>query len=193
MELFKEDIKRYFQPKELATGITTWKLIKKVFSKGPLWLIMSYRMGRWIQKNVSLPILRPSLKIMHVTFSKIVDLLFIGEISLEAEIGKGFYIGHYGSIWIGPVIMGDYCNVSQEVTIGIGGKGKGRGLPEIGNYVYVGPGAKVFGKIKIGNNVAIGANAVVSKNVADNAVMVGNPARAIGHDGSEGLIFIEDW
>lgn len=154
---------------------------------------MSYRMGRWIQKNVSLPILRPALKIMHVTFSKIVDLLFIGEISLEAEIGKGFYIGHYGSIWIGPVTMGDYCNVSQEVTIGIGGKGKGRGVPEIGNYVYVGPGAKVFGKIKIGNNVAIGANAVVSKNVADNAVMVGNPARIVGHEGSEGLIFIEDW
>lgn len=55
-------------------------------------------------------------------------------------------------------------------------------MPIIGNNVYIGPGAKIFGKITIGNNVTIGANAVVLKNAPDNAVMVGIPARNIMED-----------
>ncbi|WP_260267260.1 serine O-acetyltransferase [Pediococcus parvulus] len=60
--------------------------------------------------------------------------------------------------------------------------------PIIGDNVYIGPGAKLFGKIHIGNNCAIGANAVVNKNVPDNVTVAGIPAKIINHRGSKGLI-----
>ena len=88
--------------------------------------------------------------------------------------------------------QGEYCNISQQVVIGLGGKGDFRGIPEIGDRVYIGPGAKIFGKISIGNNVAIGANAVVSKSIPDNAVVVGNPGRIVGYEGSGSLIELQD-
>ena len=68
------------------------------------------------------------------------------------------------------------------MTIGHGGRGTDQyGVPKIGDYVWIGPGAKIFGKIRIGNNVSIGANAVVSKDIPDNAIVVGNPERIVGY------------
>ena len=58
------------------------------------------------------------------------------------------------------------------MTIGVAGKGEKRGCPIIGDNVYIAPGAKLFGKIKIGNNVKIGANAVVYKDIPDGATVV---------------------
>jgi len=116
------------------------------------------------------------------TIFKILGLFLGIQIHLRAKIGKGFYIGHYGEIFIGAIEMGKYCNVSQQVSIGHGGRGTDRhGVPKIGEYVYIGPGAKLFGKIRIGNNVSIGANAVVSKDIPDNAIVVGNPGRIVGY------------
>ena len=53
------------------------------------------------------------------------------------------------------------------------------GAPTIGDNCIIYPGAKIFGKITIGNNVVIGANAVVNKDVPDNAIVAGVPARII--------------
>jgi len=113
---------------------------------------------------------------------KIPSIILGINIHFGAKIGKGFYIGHYGGIFIGAIEMGKYCNVSQQVSIGHGGRGTDRyGIPKIGDYVWIGPGAKIFGKIKIGDNVSIGANAVVSKDIPDNAIVVGNPGRIVGY------------
>lgn len=107
----------------------------------------------------------------------------------DTKIGKGFYIGHFSGIVVsGAAIIGDNCNISQGVTIGVAGKGENRGVPQIGNNVYMAAGAKLIGKIKIGNNVAIGANAVVTHDVPENAVVVGIPAKVISMEGSN--IFI---
>jgi len=61
-------------------------------------------------------------------------------------------------------------------------------VPEIGDNVYIGPGAKIIGNIKIGNNAAIGANCVVTKDVPENGVVVGVPGRVISFEGSAGYI-----
>lgn len=109
------------------------------------------------------------------------------EISDTTSIGDGFYIGHWGCIVINPLsILGRNVDVAQGVILGVSGRGEKRGCPIIGDNVYIGPGAKVIGKIKIGNNVAIGANAVVTKDVPDNAVVAGVPAIIISFEGSEG-------
>jgi serine O-acetyltransferase len=54
--------------------------------------------------------------------------------------------------------------------------------------VYIGPGAKIFGGIRVGNNSAIGANCVVTKDVPEHATVVGIPGSVISYKGSEGLI-----
>jgi serine O-acetyltransferase len=54
--------------------------------------------------------------------------------------------------------------------------------------VYIGPGAKIIGAVRVGNNVAIGANCVVTKDVPDNAVVVGVPGKIISFRGSQGYV-----
>lgn len=111
------------------------------------------------------------------------------DIPAKTAVGEGLYIGHYGGIVInGRSVIGKNCNISQGVTLGIVNRGEKLGVPVIGDFVYIGPGAKIIGKIKIGNNVAIGANAVVTRDVPDNAVVVGVPARCISFNGSAGYI-----
>jgi serine O-acetyltransferase len=110
-------------------------------------------------------------------------------IPYKTEIGSGFYIGHFGCIIIsGNCKIGNNCNISQGVTIGGSNRGKTKGYPIIGDNIYIGPGAKIFGSIRIGNNVAIGANCVVTKDISENAVVVGVPGKVISYKGSKAYI-----
>jgi serine O-acetyltransferase len=101
-------------------------------------------------------------------------------IQRRAKIGPGFYIGHYGGIFVSDMaVIGENCNISQDVTIGVAGEGERRGAPTIGNNVYMAPGAKVNGRIRIGNNVKIGPNAVVTRNIPDDALVHTAPPQIV--------------
>ena len=63
----------------------------------------------------------------------------------------------------------------------------------IGDNVYIGPGAKIFGNIRIGSNVAIGANCVVNEDIPDDAVVVGILGRVISYNGSFGYVNNTDY
>ena len=106
-------------------------------------------------------------------------------IAPTATIGPGLYLGHFGGVIVnGDAVLGSNVNLSQGVTIGAAGRGERRGTPVIGDRVYVAPGAKLIGPITVGNDVAVGANAVVTRDVADRAVLGGVPARVISEGGS---------
>lgn len=111
------------------------------------------------------------------------------QIPISVKIDDGFYIGHFGTIVINSsVVIGRNVNISQGVTIGRSNRGKNKGVPTIGDGVYIAPGAKIIGNIHIGNNVAIGANAVVVTDVPDNACVAGVPARVVSMKGADGYI-----
>ena len=102
--------------------------------------------------------------------------------------GKGLSIAHYGPIVVNSnAKVGDYCRIQECVTIGSTG---GSDLaPEIGDFVFIASGARLIGNIRIGNNVAIGANAVVTKTcIDDHVTLAGVPAKIISHHGSEKFI-----
>ena len=90
--------------------------------------------------------------------------------------GPGLCLTHCGTIVVnGGVKVGSNARIQAGVNIGAYSKlneNWEEAAPILGNNIYIGPGAKVFGKIRIGNNVAIGANAIVSKDVPDNSTVI---------------------
>ena len=93
----------------------------------------------------------------------------------EENIGEGLMLGHGFSIMCVAKKIGKDVSIFQQVTIGYSHSG----CPTIGDNVWIYAGAKVLGGVTIGNNVVIGANSVVTKDVPDNAVVVGIPAKII--------------
>ncbi len=93
--------------------------------------------------------------------------------------GPGLCIAHYGLLVVNSKArIGANCRVHARVNIGE----KDGKAPIIGDNFYIGPGAKIFGAIKIGNNVSIGANAVVNMTFPDNCLMTGIPAKIIKYN-----------
>jgi serine O-acetyltransferase len=116
------------------------------------------------------------------------------DISRDARIGSGFYIGHFGGIFVpGGVVIGNNCNLSHAVTLAEASRGEHAGCPVIGNNVYIAPGAKIIGRVQIGDHAAIGANAVVVNDVAPRTSVGGIPARPISQSGSDGYINRTDY
>lgn len=182
----KEDIDRYVVLKE-KSGFKS-ALVHLLTQQG-LWALTEYRFSHWVRLHVHIPILRQLLRLFCFIWHKGIEIVTGIDLPNSAEIGKGLYIAHFGGIFLfADVKMGEYCNLSQGVTIGVGGRGNKYGCPTIGDRVFIGPGAKVIGKIKIGNDVAIGANAVVTKDLPDNAVAVGIPAKIISYAGSQDFV-----
>lgn len=102
------------------------------------------------------------------------------QIPVVTNIGKGFYIGHFGAVVISPVaILGKNCNIAHGVTVGRIGAGNRKGAPIIGDYVWMGTNAVIVGGIVVGSNVLIAPGSFVNFDVPDNSVVIGNPAKII--------------
>ena len=100
------------------------------------------------------------------------------------KIGGGLVIQHGFSTIITAESIGENCWINQQVTIGYNDSNTyGYGKPVIGDNVRISAGAKVIGPIEIGNNCIIGCNAVISKNLPENTVVVPSPMRIIRENG----------
>lgn len=98
------------------------------------------------------------------------------EIHPGAVIGRRLFIDHGMGIVIGETsIIGDDCTIYHGVTLGGTGKEKKKRHPTLKNNIIVGCGAKVLGNIVISDNVKIGANSVVLKDIPENSTVVGIP------------------
>jgi serine O-acetyltransferase len=102
----------------------------------------------------------------------------------SAEVGGGLRISRVGGIRVAPdAYIGRDCDLSEGVTIAAS-----TGAPWIGDRVQIGPGAKIVGPIRVGNDAAIGPNAVVETDVPDGATVAGIPARIVPGTGSRGRL-----
>lgn len=98
------------------------------------------------------------------------------DISSTAEIGGGLIVQHGYATIIAPRKIGKNCWVNQGVTIGYTNDND---CPTLGDNVTVYAGAKILGDVHVGNNVVVAANAVVVKDVEDNCIVGGVPAKVI--------------
>jgi serine O-acetyltransferase len=102
------------------------------------------------------------------------------EIHPGARIGRRFFIDHGMGVVIGETAeIGDDCTLYHGVTLGGTSWEKGKRHPTLKNNVVVGAGAKVLGPITLGEGVRVGSNAVVVKDVAEGATVVGVPGRVV--------------
>jgi serine O-acetyltransferase len=155
-----------------------WRTYQHDFARQGLWVMVVYRFGRW-RYTIRQRLLRVPFSFLYKLLKPFSEILTGIELPCEATIGKRFRIDHFGGIVIsGDAVFGDDCIIRNGVTVGLRSTGQ-RGSPVIGDRVDIGAGAKVLGAIRIGNDVAIGANAVVITDVPSNSIAVGIPARIL--------------
>ncbi len=129
--------------------------------------------------RISHALYKRKIPILPRLFRFLIFFLYNSDIPSSVSIGKGTLFGHSG---IGVVIhqdavIGENCVIGQGITIG--GRSRNPQVPVIGNKVYIAAGARVLGPITVGNNVIIAPNAVVIKDVADNCIVGGIPAKVL--------------
>jgi serine O-acetyltransferase len=155
-----------------------WRVYDRQLSRQGLWVMVVYRFGRW-RYTIRWRWLRLPFSFAYKLLKTLSEILTGIELPCEATLGRRFRIDHFGGIVIsGDAVFGDDCVIRNGVTVGLRHTGQ-RGAPVIGNRADIGAGAKILGPIYIGDDVAIGANAVVIKDVPSNSIAVGIPARIL--------------
>src|SRR4051794_39287602 len=99
--------------------------------------------------------------------------------------GPGLGIAHYGSIVVNSrARVGAWCRINSATNIGLGPSG----VPTIGDFCYIAPGAVIYGGITVGDRVVVGANAVVGRDVPDGVTVAGAPARVVSQADSSSVM-----
>jgi serine O-acetyltransferase len=155
-----------------------WRTHDRQLLRQGFWAMIVYRYGKW-RYSIRPRWLRMPFSFVYKLLKLLCEILTGIELPCEAALGRRFRIDHFGGIIIsGDAVFGDDCVIRNGVTVGLRQEGK-RGSPVIGNRVDIGAGAKLLGPIHIGDDVAIGANAVVLSDVPPNSIAVGVPARIL--------------
>ena len=170
MNEFKEDLERY-----RLRGYRG----KDLWLNPAVWAIASYRLGHWIHVGRPPAVIRFPLKIFSFFTFKFCVVFMEMDIDPQATIGGGLYIGHIGGVHVNPgAVLGKNCDLAHRVTIGASAMGR-QGIPVLGKDVYIGTGATLVGKIKIGDGAKIAANTLVMTNVPPGATVMGVPGRIV--------------
>ncbi len=152
-----------------------WRTYEGFLSRQGLWVMWVYRFGRW-RYTLKNRWLRMPFSFLYRILKLLSQILTGIDLPCEVKVGRRFTIEHFGGIIIsGDTVFGDDVIIRNGVTIGLKRTGV-RGAPVIGNRVDIGAGAKILGSIHIGDDVIIGANAVVITDIPPNSFAVGVPA-----------------
>lgn len=120
---------------------------------------------------------RPALRGVARLLSQFTRLATGVEIHPGASIGSRFFIDHGMGVVIGETTeIGDDVMLYHGVTLGGRSLKKGKRHPTVGHRVTIGAGAKVIGPVRIGDDSAVGANAVITHDVPANSIATGIPA-----------------
>jgi serine O-acetyltransferase len=180
----KQDYLTYLIEDRKANGIIKKPFLKWLFHSERYFIFKYLRTLRKLEylTNINKDLVKKALYIITLyRYNKLSHKL--GIVIPVNVVGYGLRMYHLGGIIIHPgVKLGNYCTLQAGVVIGQSSPGS---YPVIGNDVYFAPGAKAFGKIKIGNNVVVAPNSVVVKDVPDNCVVSGVPAIIIKKDGKK--------
>ncbi|MDR3574303.1 MAG: hypothetical protein P4L50_10595 [Anaerolineaceae bacterium] len=162
--------------------------LRVIFFTQGFWASTTFRINHFL-RSINLPLLKQFVRIYIIFSEKWIEILTGICLPSTCEIGKGLFIGHFGHIILSTEArLGCNCNISPGVTIGLKQRGDRKGVPQIGDRVYIGTNAVLIGNITIGDDVAVGAGAIVTRSAPAGAVVAGNPARIISYQGSYEMV-----
>lgn len=151
--------------------------------------VACYRLGQWAgrirERNEAAG---KTILMVQRLWNRWITHVHHAEIHPGARIGPGLLIMHRHGILIGPSQIGANMVVHQNVTIGQRVAQGDHGVPQLGNNVWIGPGATICGAITVGDGSTISAGAVLTKSVPARSLVAGNPARVIAADYDNSLI-----
>ncbi len=168
LDLLRADIRASIDADQRVGGsrrVAT--IIGKVLLTTRLQAVILFRLAQALSRSFA-P-LAPLVRYLNVVVTG-------ADIATAATIGPGLQLFHPGGVVIGPhCVVGARCTIMQGVTLGAGAGGS----PMLGDDVFVGAGAKVFGRIRIEDRCVIGANAVVLETMPGDSFVAGVPAKAL--------------
>ncbi|HLP82284.1 MAG TPA: hypothetical protein VK141_09905 [Nitrosomonas sp.] len=171
---FKKDFRRYEQFSKAANG--RWFLY--MLRQPGMHAVAIFRFGTWIKKNRLF--IRVLLYPIYLILNRRMRARWGIEIQMGARIGPGMLIHHYGGIFIvNSAVIGENFSITHDITIGISGRDEKRQTPVIGNNVYLGPGVKIIGGVRVGTNVTIGPNTLVMRDIPPNSVVTPQAPRVV--------------
>jgi serine O-acetyltransferase len=176
MNLLRADLARYGSPgaHTYQRSETTWRdIAKALVMERALWAICEWRFRQWMAaQRRPLPLVG---KVIGTITRHVSETITGIELPTNARIGPGLHIAHAGPIVIHrETVAGENLTIHPQITIGV----HEGGVPTFGDRVFIGPGARVFGAIHVGDDALVGANAVVMRDVPAANVATGVPAQA---------------
>jgi serine O-acetyltransferase len=176
--LLHQDYRRYRAAGE--SGLVT------VFLTQGFWASVVYRtthaLVEWLPEGIA----RTLAKTVGGALQKGIEIVAGICVPRGCEIGGGLYIPRFGGIILSNGPIGANCTIEQSVTIGAAGKG----MPAIGNRVFIGAHSIVVGKITIGDDAMICPGSFVTRSVPARAVVMGNPSKVVSYEGSfESIVY----
>jgi serine O-acetyltransferase len=150
---------------------------REFFSPG-FWTLFWHRFGNW-RMGVKTRVLRAPLSILYRFMNVMVHWIAGIELPYTVKVGRRVILEHFGGMILVAQSIGDDVTIRQNTTFGIARLEDRSGRPVIGNAVEIGAGAVILGRVAVGEDSVIGANAVVVRSVPPLAVVGGVPAKLI--------------
>lgn len=167
-------------------GIGLWALWREdlrthendPFSQG-FWAVAVHRYGNW-RMGIRPALLRKPFSMLYRVLAMLVEWFCGIQLPYTIKLGRRVHLWHFGGIILSGQSIGDECHIRQNTTCGVARRGDtADNTPTIGNRVDIGAGAVIIGRVTIGDDSIIGANAVVLTDVPANSIAVGVPARIV--------------
>ena len=177
----RADLQHYLAEDLRASGVERWRFALR-FRKPELYYQRILRRVEYCQATPG-PLSRVQRFYLRFRLTRL--SVRTGITIPPGVFGPGLSIAHYGSIVVHTQArVGAYCRINSATNIGM----TKSGVPTLGDFVYIAPGAVIYGGITVGDRVVIGANAVVGRDVEAGVTVAGSPARVINRQDSSSVM-----
>ena len=180
-DVVRADVRRCVSERSMRRVVAT------MWNQMGLQAVLVYRFGQLLRSSRRRILLWPLLPFGWLIYG--LAVLWVRRaygirIALSAEIGAGFWVGHFGGVEVINCRLGERCSVGQQTKVGRTGDGAG---PQVGDGAWIGAHSRITGPVRVGNGVTIAPGARVSRDVPDRALVVGDPGRVVfrGYDNSQ--------